>query len=134
MNRKRRQGPIAMTFAHGWRRASDPGAKDREELAARRRRRAPAGTSLLLMLIVVVLAAIGIVRVHASTRVLQLGAEITDLTAEQTRLADERRRLAAERAYLRHPDQIGEAARDRLGMVPIAPDMVQTIRLQEPVQ
>lgn len=122
-----------MTFAHGWRRASDPGGDDADALGARRRR-APAGTSLLLMLIVVVLAAIGIVRVHASTRVLQLGAEITDLTSEQTRLADERRRLAAERAYLRHPDQIGAVARDRMGMVPIAPDMVQTIRLQEPVQ
>jgi len=115
---------------HGWRRASDqPSATDDGD-GARQRRAAPAGTSLLLTLIVGVLTAIGIARVHATTRVLELGAEITDLTAEQATLLDERRRLAAERAYLRHPDYIDEVARNRLQMIPMSPDLVQTIRLQ----
>ncbi len=96
-----------------------------------RHRNAPAGMSLLLIVIVAVLTALGIARVHASTRVLGLGAEITQLTEEQARLLDERRRLGAERAYLRHPDQIREVARDRLGMIPMSPDVVQTIRLKE---
>jgi cell division protein FtsL len=86
----------------------------------------------LLTVVVGVLAAIGIVRVHATTRVLELGAEITTLTAEQASLLDERRRLAAERAYLRHPDHIAEVARHRLQMIPMSPDLVQTIRLQAP--
>jgi cell division protein FtsL len=90
---------------------------------------APAGTSLLLTLIIGVLTAIGIARVHATTRVLELGAEITELTSEQARLLDQRRRLAAERAYLRHPQTIGEVARNRLQMIPMSPDLVQTIRL-----
>ena len=81
-------------------------------------------------MIVVALTGIGIVRVHASTRVLALASEITDLTASQATLLDKRRRLSAERAYLRHPDQISEVAL-RLGMVPIAPDLVQTIRLKD---
>ena len=99
-----------------------------------RHRSAPAGTSLLLTLIVGALTAIGIARVHVTTRVLEMGAEITDLTAEQARLLDERRRLAAERAYLRHPTYIDEVARNRLQMIPMSPDLVQTIRLapQEP--
>jgi cell division protein FtsL len=87
----------------------------------------------LLTLIVGVLTAIGIARVHATTRVLELGAEITALTAEQANLLDERRRLAAERAYLRHPDHIDEVARNRLQMIPMSPDLVQKIRLQAPV-
>jgi cell division protein FtsL len=94
-----------------------------------RSRATPAGTSLLLTVIVGVLSAIGIARVQSTTEVLAMGADITQLTAEQARLLDEMRRLAAERAYLRHPDHIGEVAQDRLGMVPIAPDLVQRIQL-----
>jgi cell division protein FtsL len=118
---------------HGWQRASDRPAptSGRTGSPADRRRHTPAGTTLLLTLIVGVLTAIGIARVHATTRVLELGAEITELTAEQANLLDERRRLAAERAYLRHPDHIAEVARNRLQMIPMSPDLVQTIRLHE---
>lgn len=115
---------------HGWQRSSDQTAPSPESSSRDRHRAAPAGTSLLLTLIVGVLTAIAIVRVHATTRVLELGAEIAELTAEQARLLDERRRLAAERAYLRHPQYIDEVARNRLQMIPMAPDLVQTIRLQ----
>lgn len=125
--RRRQQSPV--DHAHGWKRRSD--AAEAPLPAAGRLRRAPAGTSLLLMMIVAVMTVIGIVRVHASTRVLEMGAEITDLTDEQSRLLDKRRRLGAERAYLRHPEQIGEVARNRLGMIPMSPDLVQTIRLKE---
>lgn len=119
-----------MEFAHGWGRRTDPAANPRMS-APGRHRHAPAGTSLLLVVAVAVFTALGIARVHASTRVLGIGAEITELTEEQARLLDKRRRLGAERAYLRHPDQIGEVARDRLGMIPMSPDVVQTIRLKE---
>jgi cell division protein FtsL len=118
---------------HGWQRSADrttPSA-GRSGSAADRRRATPAGTTLLLTLIVGVLSAIGIARVHATTRVLEMGAEITELTAEQANLLDERRRLAAERAYLRHPDHIDEVARNRLQMIPMSPDLVQKIKLQE---
>ena len=53
------------------------------------------------------------------------------LTDEQSELLEKKRRLSAERAYLRHPEQIERVARDRLGMVPIAPELVQQIRLEE---
>lgn len=125
--RRRRRQKIE-TRPHGWQRSSDaPQAS--ETNSAPLHRRAPAGTSLLLTLVVGILATIGILRVRATTRVLEQGAEIADLTAEQSRLLEERRRLAAERAYLRHPDHIAEVARNRLQMVPIAPDLVQPIRL-----
>jgi len=87
----------------------------------------------LLLLVVGALTALGIVRVKASTEVLELGAEITELTVEQARLLDQKRRLEAERAYLRHPDHIQEVARDRLRMIPVAPVLVQTIRVVEDV-
>lgn len=120
---------------HGWQRSSDRAAPSagRSGSAADRRRATPAGTTLLLTLIVGVLTAIGIARVHATTRVLEMGAEITELTAEQANLLDERRRLAAERAYLRHPDHIDEVARNRLQMIPMSPDLVQKIKLREAV-
>ena len=128
---RRRRRQRVETRPHGWQRSSDaPVAAPSVGLGLGRRRATPAGTSLLLTLIVGVLTAIGIARVHATTRVLELGAEITDLTAEQARLLDQRRRLAAERAYLRHPDHIDEVARNRLQMIPMSPDLVQTIRLQ----
>lgn len=131
--RRRRPQQRAESQPHGWERASDRTASStgRSGSPSDRRRATPAGTTLLLTLIVGVLTAIGIARVHATTRVLELGAEITELTAEQANLLDERRRLAAERAYLRHPDHIDEVARNRLQMIPMAPDLVQKIRLQE---
>jgi hypothetical protein len=130
-NRTKSSGLAAATWAHGWTRSADlPGARAIAD--GIRRRVAPSGTSLLLGLVVVAIAAAGIVRVRASARVLGLGAEITELTDEQSRLQERKRRLLAERAYLRHPDQIGDAARDRFGMVPVVPDLVQEIRLVEP--
>jgi hypothetical protein len=39
--------------------------------------------------------------------------------------------LEAERAYLRHPDQIADVAKTKLGLVPVAPELVQSIRLVE---
>lgn len=128
-----RRKPKIVTRPHGWMRASDVPNPDGSRVRARQRS-TPAGTSLLLALGVLALAAIGIVRVRATTRVLELGAEITELTEEQSRLLELRRRLSAERAYLRHPDRIGEVARDRLGMVPVAPELVQEIRLLEETQ
>lgn len=125
-----RRRPRILEFAHGWGRRDDTTANPKLSPPGRHRN-APAGVSLLLLVIVVVLTALGIVRVHASTRVLGLGAEITALTDEQAALLDKLRRLGAERAYLRHPDQIGEVARDRLGMLPMSPDVVQTIHLKE---
>jgi cell division protein FtsL len=114
---------------HGWvRAADDPSAVPRPSQPARRAR---AGTSLLLLVAVAALTTIGIVRVHASARVLALGAEITELTDAQARLLEEKRRLEAERAYLRHPDRIAQAAKHKLGLVPIAPERVQSIRLVE---
>ncbi len=121
----------ATGWAHGWTRSADlPGARDIAD--GFRRRVAPGGTSLLLGLVVVAIAAAAIVRVSASATVLGLGAEITELTDEQSRLQERKRRLLAERAYLRHPDQIGDAARNRFGMVAVVPDLVQEIRLVEP--
>ena len=125
---RRKQRPVG--FAHGWGRTGDPHAPPRDD-GERRRRLAPAGTSLLLALVVTVLCAAGIVRVRAATRVLELGAEITTLTGQQARLHAEKRRLLAERAYLRHPDRVGEVARNKLGMIPIVPDLVQPVRLVE---
>jgi cell division protein FtsL len=132
-SRRARRAQRVDSQPHGWQRASDRTAPvaGRPGSAGDRRRHTPAGTTLLLTLIVGVLAAIGISRVNATTRVLELGAEITELTAEQANLLDERRRLAAERAYLRHPDHIAEVARNRLQMIPMSPDLVQTIRLQQ---
>jgi len=130
---RRRQQKPPEERPHGWQRTGDrtaPSSSSRSGSAADRRRATPAGTTLLLTLIVGVLTAIGIARVHATTRVLELGAEITELTTEQANLLDERRRLAAERAYLRHPDHIDEVARNRLQMIPMSPDLVQKIRLQ----
>ncbi len=125
MNRSRLVVP---NWAHGWTRSAD-GATAGSIADGLRRRVAPGGISLLLGIVVVAIAAAAIVRVHASAEVLGLGAEITELTDEQTRLQEHRRRLLAERAYLRHPDQIGEMARGKFGMVSVVPDLVQPIRL-----
>ncbi|MBX7080078.1 MAG: septum formation initiator family protein [Nannocystaceae bacterium] len=120
---------VPKAWAHGWGRVGDiAGAVPLPRL---RRGSAPAGTSMLLGLLVLALCAAGIVRVRASARVLALGAEITELTDEQARLQEQKRRLLAERAYLRHPDQVAEIARGKLGMVPVEPSLVQQIRLVE---
>lgn len=119
------------SWAHGWTRSAD--SPSTSALAdGFRRRVAPGGTSLLLGLVVIAIASAAIVRVRASARVLALGAEITELTDAQSRLQEQKRRLLAERAYLRHPDQIGDTARNRFGMVAVVPDLVQAIRLVEP--
>ncbi len=130
VRRKQQQQQQPVERPHGWMRASDR-PSSAAEAEQRRRRRAPAGTSFLLFLCVAVLGGMGIVRVHASTRVLAVGGEITELTEVQHGLLEEKRRLSAERAYLRHPGTIADYARDRLGMVPIAPELVQKIRVQE---
>lgn len=82
-----------------------------------------------MLAVTATLTAVGVARVHMRTRVLELGAEISDLTADQARLLDHRRRLEAERAYLRHPERVLEVARDHLHMVPIRPERVQRIKL-----
>ena len=116
---------------HGWIRASDLPTADDVSRELRKRMSAPAGTSLLMFLCIAVLTGMGVVKVHASTRVLAAGGEISQRTEEQRILLEEKRRLSAERAYLRHPDTIQDVARDRLGMIPIAPELVQEIRLLE---
>lgn len=117
---------------HGWIRATDAPEFARAGVdQVRDRLRAPAGTSLLLFVGVCVLGGMGVVRVQATTRVLEVGGEITELTEEQARLLEKKRRLTAERAYLRHPDQIRDVATERLGMVPVAPELVQQIRIVE---
>jgi cell division protein FtsL len=128
--RRKQQPPQTVERPHGWIRASDLATSSSDD-SQRRKHRAPAGTSFLLFLCVTVLGGMGIVRVHASTRVLAVGGEITGLTEDQHELLEAKRRLSAERAYLRHPDTIADVARDRLGMVPIAPELVQQIRVQE---
>jgi cell division protein FtsL len=130
IRRKQQQQPPTLDRPHGWVRASDLPAPSLDS-DAQRRSRAPAGTSLLLFLCVAVLGGMGIVRVHASTRVLDVGGEITELTEQQHSLLEEKLRLSAERAYLRHPETIADVARDRLGMVPVAPELVQQIRVKE---
>lgn len=130
-NRPRRT-PQPVQRSHGRSRIEDfPRQTEQQIRELRKLLRAPAGTSLLLFLGVVVLGAMGIVRVHSSTRVLEVGGEITTLTQEQARLLERKRRISAERAYLRHPDQIKDVARDRLGMVPMAPELVQHIRIED---
>ena len=129
--RRKQQQPQQIERPHGWMRASDRPSSALDGDAQGRKSRAPAGTSLLLFLCVAVIGGMGIVRVHASTRVLAVGGEITELTEVQHGLLEDKRRLSAERAYLRHPDTIEDVARDRLGMVPIAPELVQKIRVQE---
>jgi len=124
-----RKSAALLERAHGWFRASDaPGSLPTE----RRRARTPIGAPLLLSFFAIALAALGLVRVRASTEILGLGAQITDLTSEHSRLLELQRRLAAERAYLRHPRRIEDVARNELGMIPLAPEFVQRIQLVDP--
>ncbi len=130
-DRPRRRKQKSVEFPHGHKRRSDlpPGAGSVERV--RGRMRAPAGTSFLLFLCVIVLVAMGIVRIQSSTEVLEAGGDITRLSEQQAELLEEKRRLSAERAYLRNPQQVQAVARDELGMVPVAPELVQKIRVKE---
>lgn len=129
--RRRKQQPQAVEFPHGHKRQADlpSGASSVERV--RDRMRAPAGTSFLLFLCVVVTGAMGVVRIQSTTEVLEAGGEITRLSEQQAALLEEKRRLSAERAYLRNPQQVQSVARDELGMVPVAPELVQKIRVKD---
>ncbi len=126
---RRKQKPVE--FPHGQKRQTDLPSGSAAAVRVRDRMRAPAGTSFLLFLCVAVMVAMGIVRIKASTRVLEIGGDIATLSGQQASLLEEKRRLSAERAYLRNPQQVQAVARDQLGMVPIAPELVQKIRLRE---
>ena len=127
--RRKQQQPVE--FPHGHvRRADLPSAASSVE-RVRDRMRAPAGTSFLLFLCVMVTGAMGIVRIQSTTAVLEAGGDITRLSEQQAELLEEKRRLSAERAYLRNPQQVQAVARDELGMVPVAPELVQKIRVKE---
>ncbi len=125
---RKRHGPAR--HAHGYTRATDRPAADNRARELPIPLRTPPGTPLLMLVVVGFLCSVGIARVHTRTRVLEIGAEISELTSQQAGLLDNRRRLEAERAYLRHPDQVRQAASDRLGMIPLAPDRVRTIKLK----
>jgi cell division protein FtsL len=114
---------------HGWSRAADRASDTAVQEPVETTAPPAVGTVLLLFVIVGMLTAVGIAQVHMHTRVLELGAEITELTAEQAELRERRRRLETERAYLRHPDQVLEFARNRLRMVPMSPERIQRIEL-----
>lgn len=126
--RKRQHQPPSRP--HGWIRRED-GPTFVPVPVATARRQTLAGTSVLLALVVIALTTMAIIRIRSSIEVLALGAEIAELTAEQSRLLETRRRLAAEVAYLRHPRRIKEFAREQLGMVPVAPELIQTIRVED---
>jgi cell division protein FtsL len=115
--------------AHGYVRTSDRPQATNPSGATPGPRRTPPGTPLLMLVAVGLLCSVGIARVHTRTRVLEMGAQISELTSEQARLLDDRRRLEAERAYLRHPEQVRETATTRLGMIPLPADRIQTIRI-----
>lgn len=117
------------TRAHGWSRKSDGHGGATSAAIIRPRRSTRTGTALLMLAVTAILTAVGVARVHMRTRVLELGAEISNLTADQASLLDHRRRLEAERAYLRNPERVLEVARDQLKMVPIRPERVQRIEL-----
>ena len=129
--RRRRKQQQPVEFPHGQKRRADlpPGVSSVERV--RDRMRAPAGTSFLLFMCVVVIGAMGIVRIQSTTEVLEAGGDITRLSEQQAALLEEKRRLSAERAYLRNPQQVQAVARDELGMVPVAPELVQKIRVKE---
>ncbi len=124
----RRRQTSAPDRAHGWSRAEDQsGAKhDLDDLAPARR---PEGIPLLLLSVLAVLTAVGLAKVQAQTRVLELGGEIAELSEERARLLDRKRRLETERAFLRHPDRIRLTATEQLGMEPVPPDRLQHVEL-----
>lgn len=127
--RRRKQQPV--DFPHGHKRRSDQPSGAGSVERVRDRMRAPAGTSFLLFLCVIVGIAMGVVRIQSTTEVLEAGGDITRLSEQQAALLEEKRRLSAERAYLRNPQQVQAVARDELGMVPVAPELVQKIRVKE---
>lgn len=132
MKHRRKQKTIV--YPHGQQRRSDkPASNGSTTERVRDRMRAPAGTSFLLFLCVAVLVAMGIVRIKSTTAVLEAGGDIAELSSQQAALLEEKRRLSAERAYLRNPQQVQSVARDELGMVPVAPELVQKIRVKQEV-
>lgn len=76
-----------------------------------------------------VITAVGLAKVQAQTRVLELGEEIGRLTDERAALLDRKRRLETERSFLRHPDRIRRQAVDRLQMEVAPPERRQEIEL-----
>ncbi len=131
MSKRSRRKQKTVEFFHGHKRSSDLPAGASGVERARDRMRAPAGTSFLLFLCVAVMVAMGIVRIKSTTAVLEAGGDIAALSEQQAMLLEEKRRLSAERAYLRNPTQVQSVARDELGMVPVAPELVQKIRVKE---
>ncbi|MEM6289824.1 MAG: cell division protein FtsL [Myxococcota bacterium] len=131
MSKRSRRKQKTVEFFHGHKRSSDLPAGGSSVERARDRMRAPAGTSFLLFLCVAVMVAMAIVRIKSTTAVLEAGGDIAKLSEQQAMLLEEKRRLSAERAYLRNPTQVQSVARDELGMVPVAPELVQKIRVKE---
>lgn len=125
---RRRQSSAGADREHGWSRAEDQGGT-KQDLEAVDPARRPEGIPLLLLSVLAVLTAVGLAKVQAQTRVLELGGEITELSEERARLLDRKRRLETERAYLRHPDRIRRTATEQLGMEPVPPDRLQSVEL-----
>jgi hypothetical protein len=116
--------------AHGWARAGEQGAATTFEPATPRRAAHFAGVPFLACLALAVLTLAGLARVHGRTKVLALGARISDLTEERSALLDRKQRLETERAFLRHPDRVMARATDELGMVPASPERIRRIELR----
>jgi cell division protein FtsL len=82
-------------------------------------------------MVAVGIAAVGIARVNARVRVLEIAGDITVLTQQHDTLLDRKRRLETERAFLRRPARIEQEAR-RLGMSVPPPERIQRIHMREP--
>lgn len=120
--------------AHGWARASDlgapmAGAGGRWSKPKPRQRRRTDGTPLLIFTVLAVITAVGLAKVQAHTRVLELAEEIGTLTEERAELLDRRRRLETERSFLRHPERIRDQATSELNMQVAPPERRQEIEL-----
>ena len=126
---RRRRQQRTVKHDHGFVRVSDPDAPTAQGPRAARARRGADGVPLLTLTVLTVLTLVGLARVQASTRRLDIGAEITELTETRAQLMERKRRLEAERAYLRHPDRIRRQATEELEMHPVEPSRVQHIEL-----
>lgn len=116
--------------AHGWARAGEQGATPSTEIDPPRRAPRFAGIPFLACLALAVLTLAGLARVHGRTKVLALGARISELTEERSALLDRKQRLETERAFLRHPDRVMARAQNELGMVPASPERIRRIELR----
>ncbi|TPV96639.1 MAG: hypothetical protein B7733_03805 [Myxococcales bacterium FL481] len=114
------------SWAHGWRRASDRGARDADAVPERVRR--GRGLPFLMTVSLLVLTWVGITKVRTRVRVLELGQQITELTEQRALLLDRKRRLETERAFLRHPDRIRDEAMRRFDMIPAAPERIRRVQ------